>query len=241
MGDKISPEEWECPVTKARNLPTPRRHEWTKALLPGIAAKMQMESPDYVYSLLLAEDDFMRFCKENGGSPGTMVSLLLSRSLVRLYSHATESIRIVLCVNQRQALHAPQAHQSLVGGAFLEYDEQLRKLPLPEQVKIYRNMVAAQANEETVLSGVAHMAGLTKMLLAKGTHKERLEMMAKVDEAANRFAAANVSYVGKANFGEAEKYIKEFHAWSATVMDITIQISAVNGRFTLDFMQKKVP
>ena len=88
------------------------------------------------------------------------------------------------------------------------------------------------------MSGVAHMAGLTKMLLAKGTHKERLEMMAKVDEAANRFAAANVSYVGKANFGEAEKYVKEFHAWSATVMDITIQISAVNGRFTLDFMQK---
>jgi hypothetical protein len=39
-------------------------------------------------------------------------------------------------------------------------------------------------------------------------------------------------------FGEAEKYVKEFHAWSATVMDITIQISAVNGRFTLDFMQK---
>ena len=143
-----------------------------------------------------------------------------------------------MCVNQRQALHALRAHQSLVGGAFLEYDEQLRKLPLPEQVKAYRNRTAAQANEETVLSGVAHMAGLTKMLLAKGTHRERLEMMAKVDEAANRFAAANVSYVGKANFGEAEKYIKEFHAWSATVMDITIQISAVNGRFTLDFMQK---
>ena len=238
MGDKISLEEWECPVTKARNLPTPRRHEWTKTLLPGIAANLQMESPDYVYSLLLAEDDFMRFCKENGGSPGTMVSLLLSRSLARLYPHAAESIRIILCVNQRQALHAPRAHQSLVGGAFLEYDEPLRKLPLPEQVKAYRNRTAAQENEEMVLSGVAHMAGLTKMLLAKGTHKERLEMMAKVDEAANRFAAANVSYVGKANFGEAEKYIKEFHAWSATVMDITIQISAVNGRFTLDFMQK---
>ena len=238
VGDKISPEEWECPVMKARALPTPRRHEWTKALLPGIAANLQLKSPDYVYSILLAEDDFMRFCKGNGGSPGTMVSLLLSRSLARLYPHAAESIRIVLCVNQRQALHAPLAHQSLVGGAFLEYDEQVRKLPLPEQVQAYRNRTAAQATEETVLSGVAHMAGLTKMLLAKETHKERLEMIAKADEAANRFAAANVSYVGKANFGEAEKYVKEFHAWSATVMDITIQISAVNGRFTLEFMQK---
>ncbi|MBQ1416134.1 MAG: SpoIIE family protein phosphatase [Selenomonas sp.] len=33
-------------------------------------------------------------------------------------------------------------------------------------------------------------------------------------------------------------HVKEFHAWSAAVMDITIQISAVNGRFTLDFIQK---
>ena len=47
-----------------------------------------------------------------------------------------------------------------------------------------------------------------------------------------------MSYVGKANFGEAEKYVKEFHAWNATIMDITLQISAVNGKFTLDFMQK---
>ena len=237
-GDKISQEEWECPVMKARDLPIPRRHEWPRALIPGIVANLQPESPDYVYSILLAEDAFMRFCSENGSSPGIMVSLLMSRSLARLYPHASEIIRIVLCVNQRKALHAPLAHQSLVGGAFMEYDEQLCKLPLPEQVKAYRKMIAAQTSEASVLSGVAHTAGLTKMLLAKKTHKDRLEMVAKVDEAANRFAAANVSYVGKANFGEAEKYVKEFHAWSATIMDITIQISAVNGRFTLDFMQK---
>lgn len=238
VGDKISQEEWECPVMKARELPIPRRHEWTKALLPSIAANLQLESPDYVYSILLAEDAFLRFCKENGGSPGIMVSLLMSRSLARLYPNASEIIRIVLCVNQRKALHAPLAHQSLVGGAFLEYDEQLRKLPIHEQVKVYRNKVSEQTSEEAVLSGVAHTVSLTKMLLANKKHKDRLEMMTTVDEAANRFAAANVSYVGKANFGEMEKYVKEFHTWSATVMDITLQISAVNGRFTLDFMQK---
>ena len=50
--------------------------------------------------------------------------------------------------------------------------------------------------------------------------------------------AKKIAAVREPCFGEAEKYVKEFHAWSATVMDITIQISAVNGRFTLDFMQK---
>ena len=78
--------------------------------------------------------------------------------------HAAESIRIILCVNQRQALHAPRAHQSLVGGAFLEYDEQLRKLPLPEQVKAYRNRTAAQANEEIIEKSQGFFDTLTQLV-----------------------------------------------------------------------------
>ena len=50
-------------------------------------------------------------------------------------------------------------------------------------------------------------------------------------------ASATVSYVGKANFGEAERYIQDFRLWTLSSTGITIEISAVNGRFTLDFIQ----
>ena len=116
--DEIPPEEWECPVMKAANLPASRRYEMSPPLHPGLAANLSMEERSTVYSVTIAEPAFMRFNRENGGSPGTMVSLLLSRAIAALFPDAKDIIRVILCVNQRNALHAPLAHQSLVSGAF---------------------------------------------------------------------------------------------------------------------------
>jgi hypothetical protein len=47
-----------------------------------------------------------------------------------------------------------------------------------------------------------------------------------------------VSDVGKANYKEAEQYIRDFRTWTATgTSELIIEVSAVNGRFTLDFLQ----
>jgi hypothetical protein len=44
----------------------------------------------------------------------------------------------------------------------------------------------------------------------------------------------SVSYVGKAEFGESERYVRDFSLWTSTATNgMTIGISAVNGRFTL--------
>lgn len=68
--------------------------------------------------------------------------------------------------------------------------------------------------------------------------EKRTGMAASVDEMASRAGTACISYVGKSNFGEAEKYVREFHLWSYNSLPLTIQISAVNGKFTFDFIQK---
>ncbi len=96
----------------------------------------------------------MKFNLDNDGSPGTMVSLLLSRAIAKLFPEAKDIIRITLCVNQRKALHAPLAHQSLVGGAFLEYKDKMRDWPL--QATAYRGMVFAQTQEENVQGRHGH-------------------------------------------------------------------------------------
>jgi hypothetical protein len=44
--------------------------------------------------------------------------------------------------------------------------------------------------------------------------------------------------VGKANYREAEQYIRDFRQWTSSAGDgLLIEISAVNGRFALDFIQ----
>ncbi len=54
----------------------------------------------------------------------------------------------------------------------------------------------------------------------------------------NDGSPATVSYVGKANYKEAEEYIRDFRTWTnGSANFILIEIAAVNGRFTLDFLQ----
>lgn len=238
LGDEISPEEWNDPVANRTDLPIPPRMEMSDALNLITAAGIEADLQKTVYSVKIDESEFMRFNLDNDGSPGTMVALLFSRAVAALYPEAKETIRIALCVNQRRALHAPLAHHSLVGGAMLEYKEEMRDWPLEKQGTAYRGMVFAQTEEEKVLSGVASGAAISRMILSKESDEERRAVAGYIGSLANKVLTATVSYVGKANYKEAEQYIRDFRTWTSPPSNgILIEISAVNGHFTLDFLQ----
>ena len=239
VGDEIPAEEWADPVASRTDLPAPRRNEQMSDALNLIAsAGLEQDHRHTVYSIAISESEFMKFNLDNDGSPGTMVSLLLSRAIAKLFPDAKDIIRITLCVNQRKALHTPLAHQSLVGGAFLEYKDKMRDWPLDKQATAYRGMVFAQTEEENVLMGVASIKGINGLLLSKESDQERLGVAGYINALAARVITATVSYVGKANYKEAEQYIRDFRLWTSSAADgLTVEISAVNGRFTLDFLQ----
>jgi len=238
VGDEIPVEEWVDPVAARTDLPMPARSEMSKALNLIALAGLQDDHRHTVYSIAISEEEFMRFNLDHDGSPGTMVALLFSRAVAKLYPEAENIIRIALCVNQRNALHAPLAHQSLVGSVMLEYKDKMRDWPLEKQGTAFRGMVISQSQEENVLMGVASISGINRMLLSKESDQERIGMAASIHALAERVITATVSYVGKANYREAEQYIRDFRAWTSSASNgLTIEISAVNGRFTLDFLQ----
>ena len=239
VGEEIPEEEWIDPVANRTDLPTPKQNELMSDALNLIAsAGLEEDHCRTAYSIAISESEFMRFNLDNDGSPGTMVSLLLSRAISKLFPEAENVIRIALCLNQRKALHAPLAHQSLVGGVMLEYKDKMRNWPLKMQGTAYRGMVFAQAQEENVLMGVASIKGLNGMILSKESDTERLGTASYINSLASRVVTATVSYVGKADYKEAEQYIRDFRLWtSSSGNGLLVEISAVNGRFTLDFLQ----
>lgn len=240
VGDEICAEEWDDPVANHTDLPNPRPLNLMPDALNLIAsAGLEADNRHTVYSIAVSESEFMRFNLDNDGSPGTMVTLLLSRAIAKLYPDSKDMIRIALCVNQRSALHTPLAHQSLVGGVLLEYKEKMRNWPLNKQATAYRGMVYVQTMEENVLMGVSSNKGVSSLILSKETDQERLEVVRSINSLTPKLITATVSYVGKANYREAEQYIRDFRAWtSSESSNLIIEISAVNGRFTLDFLQK---
>ena len=162
VGDEISAEEWIDPAASRTDLPLPTQHmQMSDALNLIASAGLEKDHRRTVYSIAVSESEFMRFNLDNDGSPGTMVCLLLSRAIAKLFPKAENTIRLALCVNQRKALHAPLAHQSLVGGVMLEYKDQMRDWSLDKQGTAYRGMVFAQTQEENVLKGVASCKGST--------------------------------------------------------------------------------
>ena len=158
--------------------------------------------------------------------------------IAKLFPEAKDIIRIALCVNQRKALLAPLARHSLVGGIMLEYNDKMRDWPLDRQATAYRGMVLVQTQEENVLMGVASIKGINSLILSKENDQERLGVAGYINTLAARVVTATVSYVGKANYKEAEQYIRDFRTWTSSAADgLIVEISAVNGRFTLDFLQ----
>ena len=239
VGEEIPEEEWIDPVANRTDLPLPKQNELMSDALNLItSAGLEEDHQHTVYSIAISESEFMRFNLDNDGSPGTMVSLLLSRAIAKLFPKAENVIRIALCLNQRKALHAPLAHQSLVGGVMLEYKDKMRNWPLEMQGTAYRGMVFSQSQEENVLMGVASIKGLNGMILSKESDTERLGIASYINSLASRVVTATVSYVGKADYKEAEQYIRDFRLWtSSSGNGLLVEISAVNGRFTLDFLQ----
>ena len=238
VGDEISEEEWIDPVVNRTDLPTPERNEMANALNLRTSAGLEEDHRHTVYSIAISEAEFMRFNLDNNGSPGTMVSLLLSRAVAKLYPDSDEMIRIALCVNQRKALNAPLAHHSLVGAVMLEYKDKMRDWSLDMQSTAYRGMVFAQTQEEKVLMGVASFKGINHMLLAKESDQERIGIASYINSLAAKLTTATVSYVGKADYKEAEQYVRDFRLWTSPLgNNLLVEISAVNGRFTLDFLQ----
>lgn len=85
VGDIIAQEEWDDPIAKLTDLPAPSGGQLPKAMIPAKAAGLKEEDRVTVYSIALSENEFMQFNVKNNGSPSTMVSLLLSRALYRLF------------------------------------------------------------------------------------------------------------------------------------------------------------
>ena len=130
------------------------------------------------------------------------------------------------------------AHQCLVGRALLEYKDAMRPWPLDRQATAYRGMVFLQTDRDAVLAGAAGQLSQARAFIAAADDRERIGMARGISAKTARDQTATVSYVGKANYREAERYIRDLRTWTCGECPVLIEISAVNGQFILDFNQQ---
>lgn len=241
-GSEVPEAEWNDPG--AVILPPHRdglTSKWSSPAFQIDESRVHLKPESIVTTIGISEKEFIPFSMSNDGSPATIVSLLLARSLDMVHPVEADPVVIAMCVNQRKALGAPLAHQSLVGDVRLVYNDKLKKIPFMHQATCFRGMVALQSDREMVLDEIRDYQELMRELSATDSFEERHKICVRRMENLSRCVTATVSYIGKANMGAMENYLQEFDPLPSTALPsmhtpLTIEMVSMNGLIVLNFI-----
>ena len=179
----------------------------------------------------------MDYVKTIKATPNTLMALLLAKAIKKENVNSDKIIRMNICFDLRKLLNTPLAHQCLVGAILFDYDEKLINLSLEEQIKVVREKVKESLEEPQSLNSISSAYNLLLMLSNLKDEDKIKQISDMINNKTKETVSASISYVGKANFGDIEQYITDFKTITISHTPIMIEISAVNGRFYLDFIQ----
>lgn len=242
-GSEVSEDEWKDPG--AVILPPQREGLVSKWSLPAFQIDekhVHLQPESIVTTVGISEKEFIPFSISNDGSPATVVSLLLARSLDMVHPDTADPVVIAMCVNQRKALGAPLAHQSLVGDVRLVYSDRIKKMPFMNQATCFRGMVALQSDRDMVRDEIRDYQELMRELGKTDSFAERHDICVSRMENLSKCVTATVSYIGKINMGPMEHYLQEFDPLPSTALPsmhtpLTIEMVSMNGQIVLNFIQ----
>lgn len=240
-GDSISTDEYTDPATLPRPatinpLPLPERpcvvNLSTEAVCP-IAERKE------TVVIRLSEYRVMHCVRTLDATPATLLALLLTRAIARLHPNCAPSAPTVcVAANLRRALGAPLVHHSMVGGLFLPLSAELAGKDITEQAQAFRTMVTEQTNDNQLQAYFWQTQERMERMEQLPTLQARNEAFAPVNTLMPQMASCMLSYVGKANLGAAERYVREMVAEADSAYMLVLEMSAVAGRFTISFCHR---
>ena len=243
----IPPEEWENPyhqiMTGERKLPDEK--DILVQVKPDSSiqplnllgeSRVTQTAPQY-YDLRIPEQQLMEYCRTQDGTPGVVVSLLMSRAIDRLHPGNNRPIVTGMAMNLRPALGAPLYKGSPLAIAYLPYTDRVRQKPFDTQATIYRGRLILAADQERLLAGVKASTRLYNAIDQQPTVEKKCQLAKQVVDRYHGGATFNVSYVGPARLAAMEPYVLET-LMQNDCTDLTIEMMASHGSFFLTIVQE---
>lgn len=188
------------------------------------------------YIVRIKEDAFVRYSRDREGSPAVVTALLMARAVAALHPDADLPVVASMAVNTRKSLGKPKSHHSQVSQLVLEYKEAMKKMDICEQVTCFRGMVMVQSQKENILDSVRNNIALIQNILSIPKLEEKKRFMTGMMGRFLDLDTFKVSYVGKYDFGEAEKYVKKLYV-DLPVDSLMMEITAIAGYFNISVLQ----
>ena len=243
VADEIDPEEYTDPyldfipdknaqplVMKKEKAPTFRIAEKDK--------RVHLSGPHYFF-VKVPQKDFIKYCRANDASPATLFNILIARAVKKLNPDTSDSIDGGLANDLRPALGKLKSHYSSVGTLTLSYDEKIQKMDIEMQNTAFRGKTILANDIDNVKAGLAgskKFFDIVKKIPLAAIKKTLLQKIIKMNLGLQTFM---VSYVGKANLGDAEKHIQGIYSNpDSPGTNIMLEVNAVNENFYLSFVQE---
>ena len=225
-GDEIREDEWYDPY-EGLDSKAPGEPSLPKKAVNILQAIDPNDRISTVHHLSIPEKEFLDFCVERDSTPGTMMGLLLSRVIDKMYPGSKEEIRFMLCTNDRRFLGAPETCLNMVG-----------MVPLEKQATSFRGMVFANTYEENIMRNAVDIKMLCEAIRRINSNKERKDFVHGALSGIVDSACGMISYVGKSRFPNAERHIKDIRTIAEGPSPLGVEIAVANGCFKIDFLQK---
>jgi len=239
VGETIDESEWIDPAS----LPKPELRALAVPPLPKAInliadAVCPLRERYEVINILVTEQQLMDYVRRNDTSPATLMSLLIARAINRVHPDSGEAVPVVtMGANQRPAVHAPQACQSITSAVFLTLTEDIRHADLETQETAFRGITLLQNDADTMAARFWQSKEGADRVDQMPTMAARHEAMKGLTQRTQTMTSCFISYVGKANFGAAERYIREMYTEVYSTHAVGAEISAIGGTFCISFMQ----
>ena len=166
----------------------------------------------------------MDYIKSINATPATFMAYLLAKAIKKENINSEQVIRMMICCDLIKLLNAPLAHQCLVTGILFDYDEKMTNLNIEDQIKSIREKIKEFLKEPQSLNAISSTYNLLLMLSNLKDETKIKQITNMLGNKTKETISGSVSYVGKANFGDMEKYITDFKTIISSVIPLGIEI-----------------
>lgn len=200
-------------------------------VLPETPDKME-DDTDYRYAFTLDNDSLMDYSKKIGASPAIVVALLMSKAVHTVHPDADKPIVCSMASSLREGLGAENTFKNCVNSIYLPYNSEES---FTDQAKKYKQLVKEQKEENYVKQCANSMVYLFQKLDEFDTLEAKKSVMAMFDDI--RVNTYSLSYTGRLDLTECEKYIESMHLYSGGNNGLFVNMMSVGTTTTVDVLQ----
>lgn len=187
------------------------------------------------FGLQLPEDQVMKYCKGNDGSPNVLIAVLLTRAIRRVDPDNSKTVSASIAIDHKAILGNYDNYRMFANVAVLDFPVSRDLNDIMKSCTMARGQLILQTQPENSLWAMKQKK-LTYAKLASLPLEMKTTAIAK-SAGSPRWTLA-VSYANSRSFGPLDPYIDELYFMAAAeVIDMAVEVTCINHNFFLSITQ----